>query len=461
MSEVRLLSATPILGYGFPEAAFEAALALKPHMIGADGGSTDPGPYYLGSGTAFCSRLAMKRDLRIMIQGGIKHGIPVLLGTAGGAGGDPHLQMMAAMVREIAAEENLTFKLALIHAEQDTTLLKQCVIDGKAQPASMLAPLTEQDVDEAVRIVGLMGPEPYIRALDDGAQVILAGRSTDPAPWAAFAIRAGIPPAQAWYAGKMLECGSEPAIPKREGCLLARVGPDYVELEPTVSGQRCTTLSVANFALHENKSPIHHVEPGGMLDTSECVFEQIDERRVRIRGMRWHKNDVYTIKLEGVRFTGYRAITICASRDPILIRDVESFLTLVNTNIEGKTNAFGVSPDEYRIAIRRYGNDGVMGERESVRDATPHELAFVVEVQAATQDLANTVVAIARLAMLHSEFPGRLCREGNMAIPFSPSDIPIGPAYEFNIFHIIEVDDPDLLFPIEYEYIGVVNDTNS
>src|SRR5690606_9452939 len=137
--------------------------------------------------------------------------------------------------------------------------LKERIKQGKVQPASRIEPLSEKDIDEATRVVGLMGVEPYIQALNDGADVILAGRSTDPAPWAAFALRAGIPPAQAWYAGKMLECGSEPAIPKREGCLLARVGRDYVELEPTVEGQRCTTLSVANFALHENKSPIHHI----------------------------------------------------------------------------------------------------------------------------------------------------------------------------------------------------------
>lgn len=461
MNEIRLLSATPILGYGFPESAFEAGLAHNPHMIGADGGSTDPGPYYLGSGKAFCSRMAMKRDLRIMIKGGVPRGIPVVVGTSGGAGGEPHLQMMADIVREIAAEENLEFTLALIHSEQDVDFLIQCVADGQVHPVSRQAPLSEKTIREATRIVGLMGPEPYIRALDEGAQVILAGRSTDPAPWAALAIRAGLPPAQAWYAGKMLECGSEPAVPKREGCLLARITAEHVELEPTNPAQRCTTLSVANFALHENKSPIHHMEPGGMLDTSDCVFEQITDRVVRVSGMRWQENTPYTVKLEGVRCTGHRAFTICASRDPILIRDVEQYLDIVNANIEEKTIAFGVQPDQYRIAIRSYGRNGVMGARESALFTTPHEMAFVVEVLADTQDVANAVTGIARLAMLHSDFPGRMCREGNMAIPFSPSDISLGTAYEFSVFHIVEVDDPNQLFPVEYLHIGARNDENS
>ena len=183
MSEIRLLSATPILGYGFPESAFEAGLAQEPHMIGADGGSTDPGPYYLGSGKAFCSRVSMKRDLRIMIRGGVPRGIPVVVSTSGGAGGEPHLQMMADIVREIAAEEQLEFKLALIRSELDEDFLIQRVAADKVHAVSRQTPLSEETIRDATRIVGLMGPEPYIRALDEGAQVILAGRSTDPAPF--------------------------------------------------------------------------------------------------------------------------------------------------------------------------------------------------------------------------------------------------------------------------------------
>jgi hypothetical protein len=52
-------------------------------------------------------------------------------------------------------------------------------------------------IDRATRIVGMMGPEPFMRALDEGAQIVLAGRSSDPAPWAAYpagyAFKATIP----------------------------------------------------------------------------------------------------------------------------------------------------------------------------------------------------------------------------------------------------------------------------
>ena len=52
--------------------------------------------------------------------------------------------------------------------------------------------------------------------------------------------------------------------------------------------------------------------------------------------------------------------------------------------------------------------------------------------------------------MLHCEFPGRLCKEGNMAIPFSPSDLTAGEVYRFTMSHVVLPDDPYEMFPIEH-----------
>jgi hypothetical protein len=453
VSELRLLSTTAILGYGFPAESLKAGMERKPHFMGVDAGSTDPGPHYLGSGTSFTSRLAVKRDLRLMLRAAIPAGVPVMVSTCGGAGGEPHLQQVAAIVREIAREDGLSFKLALIHAEQDKALLKRRVQEGRVRPYSKQAPLDEATIDKSERIVGLMGPEPYMEALDAGAQVILAGRSTDPAPWAAAGLRSQMPPAPSWYAGKMLECGAEPALPKKEDCLFATLTEDYIDLEPMSPIRRCTPMSVANFALHENSSPIHHVEPGGTLDTSECRFDALTDRIVRVQGMKWQPADRYTIKLEGVERVGFRAITICGTRDPVLIETIDPYLERVNEIIDEKTAAFGVDRGDFQLAFRCYGRNGVMAEREPIKKSLSHELGFVIEAVAKDQDTANAVIAIARTTMLHSDFPGRLCKEGNMGIPFSPSDIEVGAMYRFNVFHIIEPDSPLEMFPIEYETV--------
>ena len=76
---IRLMATSGILGYGFTEEAFNQGLAMKPDLIACDGGSSDPGPYYLGSGSAFVSRAAVKRDLGLMVAGGMAHGIPVMI----------------------------------------------------------------------------------------------------------------------------------------------------------------------------------------------------------------------------------------------------------------------------------------------------------------------------------------------------------------------------------------------
>jgi hypothetical protein len=217
--------------------------------------------------------------------------------------------------------------------------------------------------------------------------------------------------------------------------------------------RRCTPMSVANFALHENASPIFHTEPGGVLDTSECRFEAISERTVRVSGMRWKPADKYTVKLEGVERVGFRAITICATRDPVLIAGIDDYLRRVGEIVNEKTRDFGVNQDEFKLAFRCYGRDGVMAAREPLKNGDAHELGFVIEAVAETQETANAVIAITRTTMLHSDFPGRLCKEGNMAIPFSPSDIELGPMYRFSVFHIVEPDSPGELFPIEYETV--------
>ena len=53
--------------------------------------------------------------------------------------------------------------------------------------------LTEADISESTYLVQ-MGMEPFINALDNGADVILAGRSYDPAVFAAYAVWKGYPP---------------------------------------------------------------------------------------------------------------------------------------------------------------------------------------------------------------------------------------------------------------------------
>ena len=125
MDEIRILAANGVCGSGFLEESLERGLAAKPDFIGCDAGSTDPGPSHLGSGNAAFPREAVKRDLRLMLLGARRIKVPLLIGSAGTAGGDVHLEWFYGILKEIAAAEGLNFKLALIHAEQNKAYLKK------------------------------------------------------------------------------------------------------------------------------------------------------------------------------------------------------------------------------------------------------------------------------------------------------------------------------------------------
>ena len=391
----------------------------------------------------------MKRDISLMLAAAMSARIPLVIGSCGGAGGEPHLQLVVDIVREIAREHGLHFKMAVIHAEQGRQGRRPAQARRGAAVAQR-ARIDEATIRRASRIVGMMGPEPYMRALDDGAQVILGGRTTDPAPWAAAAMRAGMPPAPSWYAGKMLECGATPSIPKGHDCLLVGVRSDGIVAEPLNPIRRCTPLSVANHSLHENASPCIHVEPGGMLDTTDCTFEALSDRSVLVSGMRWEP-----AALHG-KARRRRARRLPRDHDlrharPDADRPLRHVPRAGASGGGGQGRRLRRAPDQYRLVFRIYGKDGVMGAGEPVKDAHAHELGIVVEALADTQEIANAVLAFARVSLLHTDFPGRLCSEGNMAFPFSPSDVELQPLYRFSIFHTVELADPLSIFPIEYE----------
>jgi len=116
-----------------------------------------------------------------------------------------------------------------------------------------------------------------------------------------------------------------------------------------------------------------------------------------------------------------------------------------------KIAALGIARADYQIVFRIYGKNGVMGAMEPLQNQVSHELGILAEVIAVSQEIANAALALVRVTLLHSDFPGRLCREGNMAFPFSPSDMERGPSYEFSMNHVLEISDPLKLFPITYE----------
>ncbi len=449
MEEIRILSPTAILGYGFPMESFVEGMKRKPHVIAVDAGSTDPGPYYLGAGKSFTDYNSVKRDLEIMIPAAIEAGIPVIIGTGGGCGGYPHVEFCRRIIEEIANEKKLSFKLAVIQSELDKELIKSKLRKGEVVPLHPACPITEEDVDNTVRIVAQMGEEPYIKALEEGANVILAGRSYDPSVFAALAIKEGFDKGLAIHLGKILECASIAAVPgSGSDCMFGYLQKDNFILEPLSPLRKCTTLSVAAHTLYEKTNPYVLPGPGGAIDLHEAEFTQVTDNMVKVTGSKFVPTEEYFVKLEGVKKVGYRTISVAAVKDPVMIEKIDSVVQSVKDRVQNNFESYGIT--DFFLDFKIYGKNGVMGIFPGIDNRVAHELAIVIEAVAATQDQADTICGFARSTMLHFGYEGRISTAGNLAFPFSPSDCKVGEVYEFNIYHLMKVDDPMEYFPITY-----------
>lgn len=452
MDEIRILSPTAILGYGFPEASFQAGLHLNPHLIAVDAGSSDPGPYYLGAGVSFTDRGAVKRDLQIILRSANQRDIPVIIGSAGGAGAGPHLDWTAEIIREIASEEVLNLRLAIINSELDKETVRTAFKQGRISTCGGSPVLTERDIDESEHIVAQLGLEPIIRALKFDANVVLAGRAYDPSVFAAFPVLHGFDLGLSLHMGKILECAAIACTPgSGSDCMFGTLRRDSFDLEPLNPDRKCTISSVAAHSLYEKSDPYRLPGPGGVLDLTNTNFQQLDERRVRVTGSR-HLSTPYTVKLEGAKRVGHRYISFAGVRDPIFIKNTDTIIKAVRDRVADNFREFHAS--EYELIFRVYGRDAVLGPIEPLLNVSSHELAIVIEVVAKTSDVAKSICSFARSTMLHLGYPGRISTAGNLAFPYSPSDFDAGEVFEFSIYHLMQIDDPIQFFPTIIENIG-------
>ena len=438
------------IGYGFPESSLERARGWKPDLIAADAGSTDPGPSYLATGKSFTSRAMVKRDIGLLLPVARQLGIPLVIGTAGGSGAAPHLAWALDILREVAAEARLSARVAVIEAEPDRAYLERKLAAGEIVDFEAGRELTAADLAACEHVVAQMGLEPIADALAAGAEVVLAGRAFDAALPAALPIERGVDPGVAWHMGKILECGSLVALPRASDGVLAEVYADHFVIEPADPEKRCTVETVAAHTLYEKSDPYTLSLPGGKLDVRNAVFARVDDRSVRVSGSRFVPSGEYFVKLEGAALAGYRSICIAGTRDPIMIDHLDDVLARARLKIANDL-AGSVGDSDYQLLFRVYGRDGVMAGREPYNGPPPHELGLVIEVIGKTQEVADTVCALARSATLHLGYEGRMATAGNLAFPYSPAEFPAPPAYEFRVYHLMRVDDPREPFRTRWE----------
>lgn len=454
-----ILTPNAMLGYGYDSHQFWYGIKkYRPAAVIVDSGSTDGGPYKLGMGKMTCGRGSYIRDLEPILAAAFHHRVKVLIGSVGGDGSRKHVAEMLGIVTEIAEKHGYSFKVATIDASVDRGFIKQRIGAGRVGPCGPVEPLTAEAVDGAVDVVAQMGAEPYLEALRDDPDIILGGRSYDPAPFAGFCISKGVLPDVAWHMGKILECGGICALPKGRS-IIATMRRDSFDLTPLSPAERCTPQSVAAHTLYEKTRPDRLPGPGGVLHLDGARYEQITPKTCRVSGAKFIPGSPYQIKLEGVTHLGHRTIFIGGIRDPILIGQIDDFLERVRKYTQNLFPELDQS-EQCRLIYHVYGKNGVMGPLEPTQYAqdmpAPHEIAILGEVIAPTADLSYTIANNARASILHFAYPGQVATTGNFASPLSPHEQDAGAVFKFSLYHLVDLDagEEKTLFPVTIHTVG-------
>lgn len=434
---IRVLIPSGALGLGYDRAALAAGIAMKPDVIAIDGGSTDSGPHYLGTGTSKYSRNSTKAEWRELMAARAQAGVPLVIGTAGTCGADDAVDWLVDITREIAAETGESLKIAVLKSGQDATALKSALGAGRVTPLAPSEPLDPALLDECTNIVALAGAEQITAALDTGADIVIAGRTTDTAIIAALPLKHGCHAGGAWHGAKIGECGALATTHPNSGTILIDFDEAGFTMQPMGQGVRATPHTVSAHMLYENSDPIRLFEPGGYLDVSNAVYTAPDARSVRVEGSEWVPAP-YTVKLEGARRTGFQTVSIALVRDPRYVQNIREWCDDIQSKCTAKAQS-RVS-GEFSIELRIIGLDATLGALDTTAQSGT-EVGVMGIVTAQTQALSMEVAKMLNPYLLHHP----LTEEEEMptfAFPFSPPEMQRGAIHEFCLNHILTLDDP-------------------
>jgi len=399
LAPLRILAASGQLGYGIPEAALAEGVKRRPHFIGCDMGSIDPGPYYLGSGEMAAPPAMVRRDLALVLEAALTAGVPLLIGSAGTAGAAPHLQATVKLLCEIAQERGWSFRLATIASDVPVDL-----------------------------------------------DVVLAGRACDTAIFAALPLMLGYPAGLSLHMAKIIECTSLCCRPGGRDAMLATLDLQGFTLESLNPEFHATPASVAAHALYEQADPFEVEEPAGTLGLRDARYEALDDHRTRVWGATFTARGQPTLKVEGAARVGARAVLLAGVADPTLLQQLPQVLSAVQAKVRD------LLPGPWSVHPHVYGQGAVRPLPVAQRSA--HEAGLVLEFIAPAAEQARTVAGVFKQALLHHAYPGRVATAGNLAFAFTPSELDAHEAYRFVLYHVMGGVDPAAVFRIQTLEVG-------
>jgi len=446
----RVLIPNGAIGLGFDEAALWRGVDMRPDVICVDGGSTDSGPHYLGTGTSKYSRASTMAEWRVLMQARAKAGVPLIVGTAGTCGTDATVDWMYAITCDLAAELGQSLKIARLYSSQSAAGIVDA-LDKTTElwPEMAISPAI---LDDCSNIVALAGAEQISAALRTGADIIIAGRTTDTATIAAVPLMNGDHAGAAWHGAKIGECGALCSSNPTSGVIILDFDIQGFTVQPMATGAICSPQLVAAHMLYENADPNILHEPGGHLDVTKARYEQLDANSVRVTGSQWIASPNYTVKLEGARLAGFQSCILVLLREPEYVKNADKWVARLGQYLTCEIkDRMGLGTSDYRLEFRLIGQDATLGALETLASA-PAEIGVLAIVTAPNQATASEIAKLANPFLLHYPLSDDE-PQATFAFPFSPAEWDRGPVHEFCLNHTLTLDDPMQAFRLQVDEI--------
>lgn len=453
---VKILVPAGALGAGnnrSPE-PFDRGVRMRPDVIAVDAGSTDSGPHYLGSGEPKPSRAVLRAELRQLMVARAELGVPLIVGSCGTSGCDNGVDIMRGICEDIARELGQSVRVACLYSEQSAATVKQALREGRISALQPERPLDEALIDRCSHIVALMGVEPIIHALEQGVDIVLAGRTTDTALMACMPVMRGLPAGPSWHAAKTLECGALCTTAPTVGAVLATVDGGGFTVHALSEGGRATPRTVHAHMLYENADPFLLTEPGGVLDVTDATYTALDDRLCRVEGSQWKPSKTYTMKLEGAAPAGYQGVILTLLRSPRYTQRFEEWITTCEARVRKTIESrLGLTAADYHLQFRAIGRDAALGALETAV-AQPLEIGVMGIVTSPQAGRTKEILSMLNSPMLHFALPDDE-EMPTHAFPFSPASMDRGVVYEFVLNHVMAVSDPLAHVRFDYATLGV------
>lgn len=450
---VRVLVPSGALGLGYDSVALDRGIAAKPDIIAIDGGSTDSGPSYLGRGVSKYSRASTKAEWAGLIEARAAAGVPLVIGTAGTCGSDGAVDWLVGITEEILAETGRSARVAVLKSGQSAAAVQDALMAGRINPLHPAPDIDDTILDSCGNIVALAGAEQINAALDTGADIVIAGRTTDTAIIAALPLVRGCHPGGAWHGAKIGECGALCATNPQSGVIMVEFDEEGFTVSPLADGACATPHTVSAHMLYENSDPFILLEPGGHLDVTDASYRALDATRVRVTGSKWVPSERYGVKLEGARRVGYQSVLLTLLRDRRYVENVDAWCSGILSRCRAKVSErLGFGPGEFDIELRVIGKDATLGHLEN-RSNGALELGVLGIVTAGSPDAVDEIGKMLNPYLLHHPLTAGE-EQPTFAFPFSPAEIDRGEVFEFCLNHVMELSDPMEAFRLEVRDIG-------